>query len=201
MYAALRHYRVNPEAREDAVRRVVEDFAPQLLEEVPGLLAYYVLDAQDGAFATVSICESQEALEECAKRAAEAATQYLAESLHSKENSDSVLMEVGPALQGLLHHIAAPKATTTPFPQQEEARELADEISETPDTRPQEFLSPSEVGQELGMGKSWVYNRIRSGEIPSIKLGHNLKVRRSDLEEYLEKQRYRPSGREEGPSS
>jgi sec-independent protein translocase protein TatC len=40
------------------------------LEEVPGLLAYYVLDAQDGAFATVTICESQEALEECAKRAA-----------------------------------------------------------------------------------------------------------------------------------
>ena len=191
-YAALRHYRVNPEAREDAVRKVVEDFAPQLLEEVPGLLAYYVLDAQDGAFATVTICESQEALEECAKRAAEAATQYLAESMLNKEDSDSFLMEVGPTLQGLLHQIAAPKATTTSFPQEEEARELADdEISETPDTRPQEFLSPAEVGQELGMGKSWVYNRIRSGEIPSLKLGHNLKVRRSDLEEYLEKQRYR----------
>ena len=41
------------------------------------------------------------------------------------------------------------------------------------------------------MGKSWVYNRIRSGEILSIKLGHNLKVRRSDLEEYLQQQRYR----------
>ena len=95
-YAALRHYRVNPEAREDAVRKVVEDFAPQLLEEVPGVLAYYVLDAQDGAFATVTICESQEALEECAKRAAEAATQYLAESMLSKEDSDSFLMEVGP---------------------------------------------------------------------------------------------------------
>src|ERR687885_187334 len=129
MYAALRHYRVNPEAREDAVRRVVEDFAPQVLEEVPGALAYYVLDAQDGAFATVTICESQDALEECAKRAAEMATQYLAESLLSKEDSDSFLMEVGPTLQGLLHHIPAPKATTTPFPQEEEARELADEIS------------------------------------------------------------------------
>ncbi len=193
MYAALRHYRVNPEAREDAIRKVVEDFAPQLLEEVPGLLAYYVLDAQDGAFATVTICENQEALEECAKRAAEMATQYLSESLLSKKDLDSFLIEVGPTLQGLLHHIAAPKATTTPFPQQEEARELAadDEISEALDTRPQALLSPSEVGQELGMGKSWVYNRIRSGEIPSIKLGHNLKVRRSDLEEYLEKQRYR----------
>src|SRR5919202_6159196 len=136
MYAALRHYRVNPEAREDAIRKVVEDFAPQLLEEVPGLLAYYVLDAQDEAFATVTICESQEALEECAKRAAEAATHYLSESMLSKEDSDSFLMEVGPTLQGLLHHIGAPKATTIPFPpQEEEARELADdEISEAPDT-------------------------------------------------------------------
>jgi excisionase family DNA binding protein len=190
-YAALRHYRVNPEAREDAVRRVVEDFAPQVLKEVPGLLAYYVLDAQDGAFATVSICESQEALEECAKRAAEASTQYLTESVLSKKGSNSFVMEVGPTLQGLVHHLTAPKATTTLLPQ-EQARELGDEAaSETSETRPQEFLSPAEVGQELGMGKSWVYNRVRSGEIPSIKLGHNLKVRRSDLEEYLEKQRRR----------
>src|SRR5919202_2598585 len=142
MYAALRHYRVNPEAREDAIRKVVEDFAPQLLEEVPGLLAYYVLDAQDAAFATVTICESQEAIEECAKRAAEGATQYLSESILGKKGSNSFVMEVGPTLQGLVHHIAASKATTTPFPQQEQARELAadDEISETPDTRPQEFL-------------------------------------------------------------
>src|SRR5919199_255832 len=124
MYAALRHYRVNPEAREDAIRRVVEDFAPHLMEEVPGLLAYYVLDAQDGAFATVTICESQEALEECAKRAAEGATQYLTASVLSKKGSNSFVMEVGPTLQGLLHHIAGPKATTTQLPQ-EQARELA----------------------------------------------------------------------------
>src|ERR687885_125871 len=148
MYAALRNYRVTPEAREDAVRRVVEDFAPQLLEEVPGLLAYYVLDAQDGAFATVSICESQDALEECAKRAAQGATQYLSESILGKTGSNSFVMEVGPTLQGVVHHLTAPKATTTPFPQQEQAKEIADnEISETtPYTRPQEFLSPSEVG-------------------------------------------------------
>jgi excisionase family DNA binding protein len=43
-----------------------------------------------------------------------------------------------------------------------------------------------EVCQELGMGKSWVYRRIRSGEIPSVRLGNNIKVRREDLEGYLE---------------
>ena len=52
-----------------------------------------------------------------------------------------------------------------------------------------ELLSITEVCQELRMGKSWVYRRIQSGEIPSVKLGHNIKVRREDLEEYLEGQR------------
>ena len=46
------------------------------------------------------------------------------------------------------------------------------------------------------MGKSWVYRRIQSGEIPSVKLGHNIKVRREDLEGYLEAQRYRPTAPE-----
>ena len=40
--------------------------------------------------------------------------------------------------------------------------------------------------QELGMGKSWVYRRLRNGEIPSVKLGRSIKVKREDLEEYLE---------------
>ena len=52
-----------------------------------------------------------------------------------------------------------------------------------------DLLSITEVCQELRMGKSWVYRRIQSGEIPSVKLGHNIKVRREDLEEYLERQR------------
>ena len=57
-----------------------------------------------------------------------------------------------------------------------------------------ELLSITQVCQELGMGKSWVYHRIRSGEIPSVKLGRNIKVKREDLEQYLEKQRYQHSG-------
>jgi excisionase family DNA binding protein len=52
-----------------------------------------------------------------------------------------------------------------------------------------QLLSIAEVCQELGMGKSWVYRRLKSGEIPSIKLGHNIKVKREDLEQYLESQR------------
>jgi excisionase family DNA binding protein len=54
------------------------------------------------------------------------------------------------------------------------------------------LLSIEELCQELGMGKSWVYRRLRSGEIPSVKLGRSIKVKPEDLEEYLEKHRFRP---------
>ena len=57
------------------------------------------------------------------------------------------------------------------------------------------LLSISEVCRELGMGKSWVYGRIKSGEIPSIKLGHNTKVKRSDLEQYVQRQPYQAPSR------
>ncbi len=53
------------------------------------------------------------------------------------------------------------------------------------------LLSIDDVCRELGMGKSWVYRSIKDGTIPSVKLGHNIKVRREDLEEFLEKRRQR----------
>jgi excisionase family DNA binding protein len=59
-----------------------------------------------------------------------------------------------------------------------------------------ELLSIPDVCQQLGMGKSWVYKRLKSGEIPSIKLGHNIKVKREDLEQYLAGRRYQPSSEE-----
>jgi excisionase family DNA binding protein len=53
----------------------------------------------------------------------------------------------------------------------------------------QDLFSVIEVCQKLGMGKSWVHRKIKIGEIPSIRLGNNIKVRREDLEEYLESSR------------
>ncbi len=53
------------------------------------------------------------------------------------------------------------------------------------------ILSMAEVCRELGMSKSWVYERVRSGQIPSIKLGGAIKIKRADLDEYIEKQPYR----------
>jgi len=63
--------------------------------------------------------------------------------------------------------------------------------------RGQDLLPVIAVCQELGMGKSWVHHRIKSGEIPSIRLGNNIKVRRKDLEEYLESSRYHPPDEEQ----
>jgi excisionase family DNA binding protein len=58
------------------------------------------------------------------------------------------------------------------------------------------LLSIQEVCEELGMGKSWVYHRLKSGEIPSIKLGGAVKVKRADLNTFVENQPYRSFDKE-----
>jgi excisionase family DNA binding protein len=63
------------------------------------------------------------------------------------------------------------------------------------------LLLLQEVCHELGVSKSWVYRRLRSGELPSVKLGHNIKVRREDLQRYLEGHPYRPQADEPRPTS
>jgi len=75
--------------------------------------------------------------------------------------------------------------------------EFEENLSGQSSVRPQErsgldLLSIPEVCQELGMGKSWLYSKLKSGEIPSIKLGSKIKIKRGDLEEYLKEQAVRP---------
>jgi excisionase family DNA binding protein len=53
-----------------------------------------------------------------------------------------------------------------------------------------QLLSIPQLCQELGMGKSWIYRRLRSGEIPSVRLGRTIKVRRDELEQYLQSHHY-----------
>ena len=49
MYAAIRRYKVRPEVTPLAIEQIMENFVP-LIKQSPGLLAYYVLDEEDGAF-------------------------------------------------------------------------------------------------------------------------------------------------------
>jgi excisionase family DNA binding protein len=51
----------------------------------------------------------------------------------------------------------------------------------------QQLLTIRQVCQELGVGRSWVYDRIKAGEISSVQLGGNLRIKREDLEEYVNK--------------
>src|SRR5918993_2622846 len=80
------------------------------------------------------------------------------------ENLESALLEFEESISG----------EATLRPQQEQQRGV-------------QLLSIPQLCQELGMGKSWIYRRLRSGEIPSIRLGRSIKVRRDELEEYLER--------------
>ena len=74
---------------------------------------------------------------------------------------------------------------------------LLGQAATQPNGQVPQLLSIEEVCRALGMGKSWTYRRIKSGEIPSVKLGRSIKVKRQDLEEYLETRRYQPVEEEE----
>ena len=58
-----------------------------------------------------------------------------------------------------------------------------------PQENGQQLLTIPQVGHQLGVGRSWVYQQINTGQIPSVRLGGNLRVKRADLDEYIEKHR------------
>src|SRR5215203_1472305 len=62
---------------------------------------------------------------------------------------------------------------------------LNDDESQPPKGQSLRLLSPSEVCQELGEERVVVYQRLSSGEIPSLKLGDAQRVRQADLQEYM----------------
>lgn len=47
------------------------------------------------------------------------------------------------------------------------------------------LLKVEEVGTELGLGRSKVYELIAAGELPSVQIGRARRVRREDLETYV----------------
>jgi len=90
--------------------------------------------------------------------------------------------------QALAHHRDALEELESALLEFEEA--LEGEVPDRPDGSDLELLSIAQVCQRIGMGKSWVYRRIHEGAIPSVKLGRTIKIRRSELEDYLEEHRY-----------
>jgi excisionase family DNA binding protein len=189
MYAAIRRYQINPEYSDEVVRQIAEDFAP-LFKAVERLIEYYVLDAGDGVFVTITICEDEAGVEEASRKATEWMKQYLATTILSQDDITDFFVKVEENLQGILYEGSS---GSTHSQELQGVRELLHkEASHSSDKPSPALLSLKEVCEELGMSKSWVYRRLRSGEIPSVKLGHNYKIRREDLRRYLEDHPYRP---------
>jgi len=92
------------------------------------------------------------------------------------------------ALQNHHHGLEELESALLEFEEAVEGRSL-----NRPEARDSELLSVPQTCQYLGMGKSWVYRRIHNQEIPSVRLGRTIKIKRSDLEQYLEDHRHHPA--------
>ncbi len=69
---------------------------------------------------------------------------------------------------------------------------LNEKAAKRPNLQNLRLLSLQEVCQELGTDENSVYQLLRSGEIPSLKLGSTIKVRQADLDEYQKARRSLP---------
>jgi excisionase family DNA binding protein len=166
LYAEIRRYRVDPDLcfESEVISPILQQFVP-LIKQSQGLLAYYVLDAGEGVVASITICEDKENVEKANRVATEWMKQYLASNIVSEADVHSFYLHVEEPLQGVLY----------------------EGVSEPSYKQALRLLSVNEVAEVLGMGRSWVYQQIRAGEIPSVQLGGTVKVKQKDLEEYVEK--------------
>jgi excisionase family DNA binding protein len=53
----------------------------------------------------------------------------------------------------------------------------------------QEWFSAEELRRWLGLGKTKVQELLQSGEIPSYRIGRLRRIRRADVERFLERNR------------
>ena len=60
-----------------------------------------------------------------------------------------------------------------------------------------EWFAADELVHWLGLGRTKTYEMLRSGEIPSYKIGRVRRIRRQDIEAWLERNRFSgPESRE-----
>ena len=164
MFAAIRRYQIDSDRTSAAIEHILENFVP-LIRQTPGLHTYHVIDGGNGALATITVCENQFAIETTNTMATEWIRQYLAARLISEQGTPNVSVRGEEVFQGNLY----------------------EGVSEPPYKQSLRLLSVQEVGELLDMGRSWVYQQIRSGEMPSVQLKGAVKVRQQDLQEYVEK--------------
>lgn len=59
----------------------------------------------------------------------------------------------------------------------------------------QEWMSPEELREWLGIGRTKCYELLSTNEIPSYKIGKLHRIRVSDVERWLDEQRSASEGR------
>ena len=52
------------------------------------------------------------------------------------------------------------------------------------------LLKPQEAQEVLGLGRSRVYEMLATGELPSIRIGHSIRIPVKALDEWIEKQQF-----------
>ena len=78
MYAAIRHYQVDPSSTDEITRRVENGFVP-LIRHVPGFVDYYLVDAGNGTVVSLTVYEDRAGEEESIRLAAEFVREQLAD--------------------------------------------------------------------------------------------------------------------------
>jgi hypothetical protein len=96
-YAAIRRYKTSEDVTFEDIRPALDSLVPLIRERV---IAYYVLDAGDGVFVTISICEDEQKVEITNRVIAEWMKQYLASSIVSQEEVPNLSLEVDDPLVG-----------------------------------------------------------------------------------------------------
>jgi excisionase family DNA binding protein len=56
------------------------------------------------------------------------------------------------------------------------------------------LMSPEELAEFLGLGRTSTYRLLASGEIPCVRIGRLRKVRRSDVDAFIEARLEQTSG-------
>ncbi len=63
------------------------------------------------------------------------------------------------------------------------------------------LLRPSEVAEALGVSRTKAYELIARGELPSVRVGHSLRVSADDLAAWIQRLRETEFSGEETPAS
>ena len=58
------------------------------------------------------------------------------------------------------------------------------------DEQQHEWMKVPEVAEELRIARSRAYELVADGEIPAVKIGRSVRVRRKELDRWLEDQNY-----------